>query len=458
MDPMAPVAATPPTRGRRVAALVALACIAALVLIVLALIVNHPGSVLLAVIGLCLIGWGGWWLVTERDTRRMVGVSIMVVGVLVIVYAVVSRVADNGWRSLTILALIALVGVAAAEARMAVAAGLHVEDGHPFAAPAHPVLIANPKSGGGKFEKFGLQQLAEQHGVEVVILRPGDDLEQLARAAIARGADCLGMAGGDGSQALVASVATEHDLPFVCISAGTRNHFALDLGLNRDDPREGMIAFKQGLERRIDYATVGERLFVNNVSMGVYATIVQQDSYRDAKLETSKELLPALLGERQEPFDLQFAGADGNQVDGAFLILVSNNPYVLGPKLDVSQRRSLTTGRLGVFAVNARTAAEAATLVARSTFGRGSRDPHVHVFTPQRFEVRSRSGSAFAGVDGEALDLPTPLVFQSHPRGLRVRVPADSVDRLARRRARNVGVKDLFRVAAGKPMAGPSAH
>jgi len=445
-----------PDGGRRIAALVALTCITALLLLVLAFLVAHPGSVLFSLAGLGLIGWGGWWLVTERGTRRIVGSIVLILGVLAIVYAVLSRIADGGWRVLAILAVITLVTMGAAEARMAVAAGLHVDDGEPFPAPAHPVLIANPKSGGGKFEKFELQELSAQHGVEVVILHPGDDLEQLARDAIARGADCLGMAGGDGSQALVASVAIEHDLPFVCISAGTRNHFALDLGLNREDPREGMIAFQQGLERRIDYATVGDRLFVNNVSMGVYATIVQQDSYRDAKMETSKELLPELLGEQQEPFDLQFSDADGNQVDGAFLILISNNPYVLGPKIDVSQRRSLTTGRLGVFAVNARTAAEAATLVARSTIGRGSRDPRIHEFTPEQFEVRSRSGSAFAGVDGEALDLPTPLTFQIHPRGLRVRVPADSVDRLARRRARNIGVKDLFRVAAGQPMAGPS--
>ena len=96
------------------------------------------------------------------------------------------------------------------------------------------------------------------------------------------------MAGGDGSQALVASIAVEHGLPFVCVSAGTRNHFALDLGLNRDDPRESMYAFRDAVERKVDYATVNDRFFVNNVSLGVYAKIVQEESYRDAKVETTK--------------------------------------------------------------------------------------------------------------------------------------------------------------------------
>ena len=162
------------------------------------------------------------------------------------------------------------------------------------------------------------------------MLEPGLDLEQLARDAVARGADCLGMAGGDGSQALVAAVAIDHDLPFVVVSAGTRNHFALDLGIGRDDPRPNLRAFHDAIERRVDYATVGGRLFVNNVSLGVYATLVQHDGLRDAKAETAKALLPEMLGRRAQPFDLQFTEPSGANVHGAFLIQVSNNPYVLG--------------------------------------------------------------------------------------------------------------------------------
>lgn len=442
-----------PTTLHRVQAILALICAAILVALVVVLLLSSPAALLIALLGLALTGGGAWWLVTERMPRRAIGAAGLIIGLVVVAGAIVLVVVGFDGRVAAIIAIVILAAAAAAQARLALVAGLHDSDRSIAAAPSKPVLIANPKSGGGKVEKFDLTDLAQQFGVEVVLLNPGDDLEQLARDAIARGADCLGMAGGDGSQALVAAVATEHDLPFVCISAGTRNHFALDLGLNRDDPREGMIAFREGVERRIDYATVGDRLFVNNVSMGVYATIVQQDSYRDAKLETSKELLPTLLGSEQQPFDLQFTASDGTKVDGAFLILVSNNPYVLGPKLDVSQRRSLTTGELGVFAVNASSGAEAAALVARSTVGLGGRDPHVHQFTTSEFAVHSRSGRAFAGVDGEALDLATPLLFRSHPGGLRIRVPIDSDRRLARRRARNVGIGDLFRVAAGKPMS-----
>ncbi len=315
--------------------------------------------------------------------------------------------------------LVATVGLA----RAALVHVLHGHTGHratPVARPQHPVLLCNPWSGGGKVEKFGLVELAEELGVEVVMLDRGLDLEQLARDAVARGADCLGMAGGDGSQALVASIAIEHDLPFVVVSAGTRNHFALDLGIDREDPRGSLYAFRDAVERRIDYATVGDRLFVNNVSLGIYATIVQQEGYRDAKEETTKALLPEMLGRTVEPFDLQFTEPSGTEVDGAFLIQVSNNPYVLGTTLDASQRRRLDTGMLGVVAVTGATGRDAAAVMTLSALGQRRRSRDWHEFTTDRFEVRSRSGKAYAGIDGEALELDTPLEFRIHPLGLRL--------------------------------------
>ncbi len=351
-----------PAPKRRVAAIGAMLAFAISVLLIVIFLLREPGLLVGGLIGLALIGAGGWWLATEQNPRRMVGVLGAVLGVLVIVWSVLQAYSDSDgglWRLLTV---VVLVSIAVGLARAALVRELHEIDrmrsGH--VRPQHPVLICNPKSGGGKVEKFGLIAMAQEMDVEVVLLEKGSDLAQLARDAIDRGADCIGMAGGDGSQALVASIAIERGVPFVCISAGTRNHFALDLGLDREDPRKGMIALRDGVERRVDYATVGDRLFVNNVSLGVYATIVQEDEYRDAKTETTKEKLPELLGRQAEPFDLQFATPDGVQVEGAFLIMVSNNPYVLGPSLDVSQRRALDTGQLGVFAVNAATGAEAA--------------------------------------------------------------------------------------------------
>ena len=330
---------------------------------------------------------------------------------------------------------------------------LHAQDAlqpHAVARPRHPVLICNPWSGGGKVDKFGLVALANELGVETVMLDHGLDLEQLARDAVARGADCLGMAGGDGSQALVASIAVECDIPFVCVTAGTRNHFAQDLGLDRNDPRTSVHAFGDAVERRIDYATVNDRFFVNNVSLGVYAAIVQQDRYREAKVETVETMLPELLGKTPEPFDLQFTKPDGTDIDGAFVIQVSNNPYVLGSSFDAGQRRRIDTGQLGVIALTGTTGRDAAALLALGAVGQRNRSRNWHEFTAESFEVRSRSGTAYAGVDGEALHMNTPIVFRIHPHGLRLLVPHGNIEVAHQRHARNVSLHDLLEVARGR--------
>lgn len=435
---------------RRFLAIVSLVALALVLVLVVVELLTTPALLVGGLGGLAVAVAGAWWAVTERRWRRWVGVAGLAAGAGIIVATFVIARSEEDRGGPRLIVVVALLALAVACARAAMVRDLHAEDEHPPLRPRHPVLICNPKSGGGKVERFGLVEMARDLGVEVVLLEPGLDLAQLARDAIARGADCLGMAGGDGSQALVASIAIEHDVPFVVISAGTRNHFALDLGLDRDDPRTGMRAFRDGVVRRVDYATVGDRLFVNNVSLGVYAAIVEEDGYREAKVETSLTKLPEMLGRQAEPFDLQFTDPVGGEVDGAFVILVSNNPYVMGPALDVAQRRVLDSGQLGVFAVTAATGAEAAALVTKAAVGLGSRDPHLYDFAVTGFEVRSRSGQVWAGVDGESLRLPTPLRFAIHPRGLRLLVPPETITAAERRRARGVSLTALTDIALGR--------
>ncbi len=440
------------TGRERGLALSSLGCGLLLAVVLVLFALHNLGFLLLGLVGLAVAVSGMWWSATERTARRGVGIAWGIVGIVLMVLAIIWATPQSDRPLFRLLLMAVLLVAAVGLARAALVRDIREhDDRRPVSVkrPQHPVLICNPWSGGGKVARFGLVDLAEDLGVEVVMLDHGLDLEQLARDAIAGGADCLGMAGGDGSQALVASVAIEHDLPFVCVSAGTRNHFALDLGIDREDPRRSLHAFRDSIERRIDYATVGDRLFVNNVSLGIYATIVHQEGYREAKSETTKTMLPDMLGRTQGPFDLQLTEPSGVQVDGAFLIQVSNNPYVLGATLDASQRRRLDTGTLGVVAISARSGSEAAQVFALSALGQRRRSRYWHEFTVAHFEVRSRSGKAYAGVDGEALELSTPLEFEIHPRGLRLLVPDGNLTAAERRRARDISVGDLVAIARG---------
>ena len=437
---------------RRLAALGALVGTAALVGFVVGALFRHGSDILIGLVGLAVAVTGAWWVVTERLPRRAIGAAGVLAGLVVVAVAVARALGASDGVAFRVGIVLLLLGVTMACARAAMERDLHRDDPrrHPDGPPRRAVLLCNPWSGEGMVERFGLPELAAELGVETVMLERGLDLEALARDAVARGADCLGVAGGDGSQAVVAAVAVEHDLPFVCVSAGTRNHFALDLGLDRDDPRQSMWAFRDAYERRVDYGTVNGRLFVNNVSLGVYATVVQEDSYRDAKLDTTTNLLPELLGTQAEPFDLQFATPDGQQVDGAIAVVVSNNTYTLHGAAPGVQRLHLDRGELGVFAATTRTGAEAARLLAAAALGERRLSRFWHEFTATEFEVQSRSGVAFAGVDGEPVQLATPLRFQIHPGGLTMLVPRGNVDAARRRSARDARVGDLVDVALGR--------
>ena len=162
------------------------------------------------------------------------------------------------------------------------------------------------------------------------------------RAAVARGADGLAMAGGDGSQAVVASVAAELGLPYACIPAGTRNHFALDLGVDREDVVGALDAFVNGGERRVDLGDVNGRVFVNNVSLGLYAEAVQHQGYRDAKVRTLLDTVPDVPGPTGETLDLRWRGPGGHEHRGGAAVLVSNNAYRLGRPLGSARARSWT--------------------------------------------------------------------------------------------------------------------
>jgi hypothetical protein len=318
----------PPLR-EQAAALISLLAVAGAVVLLLAGIVVHLAAVLLTIVSLLVFVTAGWYAVSRRRLIRLIALAAMIAALA----ALITGLVFAGLQVLrfVLVLVLAVLSLAAARgalrtvtARRGASAGLTPAD-----RPRHPVLIMNLKSGGGKAERFGLARECEKRGIEAVILRPGDDLRQLAEDAVGRGADVIGMAGGDGSQALVASVAIRHDIPHVCIPAGTRNHFALDLGLDRDDVVGALDAFAHGADRRIDLAAVNGRIFVNNVSLGLYAKVVQSAEYRDAKVKTAASMLPDLIGPDAVPFDLRFRGPDGAECPTAQMILVSNDPYQL---------------------------------------------------------------------------------------------------------------------------------
>ncbi len=259
-------------------------------------------------------------------------------------------------------------------------------------------LIVNPRSGSG--EADDLVAAARERGLDVHVLGDGDDLEQIARDAPE---GPLGMAGGDGSLAVVADVAIERGLPFTCVPFGTRNHFARDIGLDRDDPIAALAAFDDGVERAIDVGRANDRLFLNNVSLGVYARLVHRREHHRRRGD-------ALARLRAIAATLRHRHGVGLTIDGrpahARVVLVSNNEYELSV-LSIGSRERIDEGRLHVYAPRG--------LLRSGWVERGC----------ERLTIDAGAGRVQAAVDGEPDVLETPIEFRIEPRALRVLVPRD---------------------------------
>jgi hypothetical protein len=344
-----------------------------------------------------------WYGVLRRGVLRVAGLCVGALGIAAALLLLVSG------RLLEVTLIAAAFSLAIACARTVFAARTHLAPANP---PRHPVLFFNPKSGGGKAEKFALADEARSRGIEPIELRPGRDLEELVRNAVANGADGLAMAGGDGSQAVVASIAAELDLPYACVPAGTRNHFALDLGVDRDDVVGALDAFVDGGERQVDLAEVNGSVFVNNVSLGLYADAVQREGYRNAKLRTLLGTVPDVLGHDATGLDLGWTGPGGHEHHSGAAILVSNNRYRLGRAVGAGTRPRIDDGLLGVTVAGSPTGG--------GEGGRGLQRPW-REWTAPVFEVDS-DHPVPAGIDGEAVKLEPPLRFAIRPGVLRVRV------------------------------------
>jgi diacylglycerol kinase family enzyme len=297
-------------------------------------------------------------------------------------------------------------------------------------------------------------EAARRRGIEPVVLTPGDDLVRLAEEAVASGADVLGMAGGDGSQALIAGVAMRHEVAFVCVPAGTRNHLAMDLGLDRDDVVGALDAFGAAVERRISLGLIGDRVFVNNATAGLYAKIVQSPAYRDHKVGTALEMLPAMLGPDAAPFDLRFTGPDGTEHPSAHLVMVSNDRYQLGQAEGFGSRRRMDTGTLGIVAARFQSSREAAAFARQRGSGRNRRPQGWMEWTDTSFELRSGQPVEI-GIDGEAMLLEPPIRFRIVPGALRVRIPPQAPGYSPAAAAPTPGwatITALLQTAAGRPV------
>jgi diacylglycerol kinase family enzyme len=320
-----------------------------------------------------------YFFLSRRGLWRWLSLAVLIVAPIAVILVYAFR--DLLWIAVLSAAVWLLASMTA---RLALAGNqadwrMPERPAHPPA--RHPYLIMNPKSGGGKVEKFDLKRKAEELGAEVFLI----------------------------------GVAAEHGIPFVVINAGTRNHFALDLGLDREDPSACLNALSDGVELQVDLGVINGQTFVNNASFGAYAEVVETPAYRGDKLNTTLNTLPDLLqGHRGARLR---ARADGTEIEAPQALLVSNNPYGTGDIAGLGRRARLDRSVLGVVGVTVANARQAVGLLRRR------HATGLSVLTTKQIEITADAPQIPVGVDGESILMSTPVSCVVSPRALRVWVP-----------------------------------
>ena len=266
------------------------------------------------------------------------------------------------------------------------------------------LLLVNPHAGDDRPSDEDLVAAARERGVDVHVLQEGEHLTELARDSEA---DVLGIAGGDGSLGAVAEVAVERDVPFVCVPWGTRNHFAGDVGLDRGDPLAALGAFSDGSERRLDVGRVGERLFLNNVTLGLYAQLVHHREQHRRRREALARLRALVVSLRDRRSAERFV-VDGRPLR-ASAVLIANNRYRLD-LFSIGERDRLDAGVLAVYAA------------------RGLRRLQWTEHTTPRVRIETPERTVRVAVDGEPVMLESPLELRVEPGALRLLVPPAARD------------------------------
>ncbi len=287
--------------------------------------------------------------------------------------------------------------------------------------PAH--LILNPASGGTAPLLRRLTRAARDRGIRVRALQPGEAARHAAIEAADGGAQALAVAGGDGSVAAVAGVAVERGLPLAVVPTGTLNHFARDLGLDLARPLRALDALVAGHETLVDVGRVNGRLFVNNVSLGVYAEMLGDPGYRSDKLRVARAKLQATFFDPGPRRSLRIAPPEEAPLESVVAVVVSNNPYEFSRWDRFGQRQSLDGGTLQVSVLDVGTLDELERLLAGTLLGAMEFRPALHHWTAECLETGSPGESVRAGVDGEPVTLEAPLRFSADPGALRVLFP-----------------------------------
>jgi diacylglycerol kinase family enzyme len=418
--------------GWRIVAFVTISVYILLIVSMIRLVVSHLGLILAFIPTALLLSYALWLQFSGTRRRAKVGVALLVISVAAVVaeFGYYLRTKDDLWAEIAVLVLLFIYVTLTRVVRERYWREVRGEnESSRKTAQFHkPFLIINPKSGNGRADKAHVDELAAKKGITVLFTKKGEDVQVVANHAVSKGADVLGISGGDGSLGAVAKVAIEQQLPMVVLPGGTRCHFARDIGLEPKRITDALAGF-HGVERLVDIADINGRVFLNNASFGLYADIVDTPGYREHKMRVSQNILRAIVSGTKELYDLHFKHGS-LRVRKAVQVFVGVNSYDTFDLFELGHREKLNGGMLQITAVtrlNDSTVSELLRAVSIDQLGKHEKLKDVFQWVGKSFRITNYSRKIVAGVDGEREEYSTPVTIRIRPQELRLYVPAEGL-------------------------------
>jgi diacylglycerol kinase family enzyme len=294
-------------------------------------------------------------------------------------------------------------------------------------------LVLNGQAGALLGQADSAAALAEKlgaSGAEVRVIPPdaGTLPERMAQAK-ASGADCVVVAGGDGTIACAAAALAGSGVSLGLIPCGTMNLLAKDLHIDPGDHDAAIEILTHGRPRAIDVGVVGGHVFLCASMLGTPARLSR---HREAGRQRGNGVmawagfasaaLRALTKNRSLRVVLR--------ADGKTMKLRSPSITVTVNRLDDDSARlfgrsDLAGGKLGVYVVRRSSALRQVFLLVRTVLAGKLRDPEIDFFTTGALDVVSAHAAMHVLVDGELRLMKPPLRYEIQPGALRVIAPRE---------------------------------
>lgn len=280
-------------------------------------------------------------------------------------------------------------------------------------------VIYNPSSGNSSISLRDLKKAFKQYDGELFFLEITKGIEKLVKQVKKHNIKIIVAAGGDGTVNAVANIAVATKIPMAVLPLGTLNHFAKDLGLQMNLD-EAIAVIGAGKPVGIDYCTVNHEVFVNNSSIGVYPRIVAK---REKLSDKFGKWPAAFVGTIQVLVQmriptLEFRYNGQKMTIKTSLAFVGNNKYNLD-QVGLAERKNMNDGVLFLYVVRTKGLIAMLQLVTSLLVGKRDAAKDLRV-TTKELEIRSHKKTLKVSMDGEIRTLPTPLIYKTHPGGLRV--------------------------------------